>query len=103
MVMAADHDVVGRLLHLFTPPSECLAGYGTGRRPPPRPAAGRRPPACRLAADRVWQVVAIAHHQKTQITHAERISLPGTLNSVRPPHRVDPRSGRVFSDGIDPF
>src|SRR6266702_3375983 len=86
VMMAADHDLVACGLHLLLPPGERLAGDG----------AGRRAPAGDPAADRVGQVVAVAHHQEADVADLERVALPGALDRVGTLRRIDAR-GSVLS------
>jgi hypothetical protein len=60
-------------------------------------AATRPPP------DRIGQVIAVAHHQETDIADLEGVSLPGAVDRVRTLVRIDARGLRVLPDRVAPF
>src|ERR1700730_5333208 len=93
MMVTADDDVVARRGDVLLPPRRGFAGH----------RAGRRTAAEFLASDRVRQVVAIAHHEEADIADLEGVTLPGSLDGIRAPRRVDTRSRGIFPHRVDPL
>src|SRR5262245_11508617 len=93
VVGAGDDDLVARRLDVLLPPFEGLGHDG----------AGRRCTAVRLAPDGIRQIVAVAHHQEAGVADLERVALPGPVDRVRPPCRLDVSGLCVLAHGIGPF
>src|SRR6516162_8518072 len=75
MVAGDDDFVIGPgPLDLTLPPLKSFGGH----------RASRRSAAASLAADRVWQVITITHHQHTDVAELEGVTFPGGVDRIGP-------------------
>lgn len=87
VVMTGDDDVVTGRLDLGLPPGE-----GLGRH-----CASRRSAAVRFPPDRIGKIVAIAHHQKPDVSDLERVTFPGAVDGIGPLFETE---GTTFSEFV---
>src|SRR6516225_4930831 len=94
MVAGDDDFVIGPgPLDLTLPPRKSFGGH----------RASRRSAAAGLAADRVWQVITITHHQHTDVAELEGVTLPGAVDRIRTLGIVDKGCLGMLPERIGPF